>query len=113
MGVSNLTSEARGFLYTLFNEGSKAFRFGQFDAAENAIACKLSWAFGTAAGAARMGKAPDVEQSITDLKADIDAITTPGLKDAADTLKLTQQLMYKHTSPQLKADLGSYSGGVF
>ena len=113
MGVNNLSSEARGFLYTFFNEASKPFRFGTFDAAEAGPASKIAWDFGVANGTARRGSQPEMDQRIEDLKQSVAQVTTPALLDAVDTLRTVQKLMYKNASPQLRADLGTYSNGIF
>jgi hypothetical protein len=115
MGVQNLSSEAAGFLYTIFNQASTSLRnpTQPLTAAEKSIAFDLSFEFDRAAGAARFNKAADLDTAIPELVKAVQGFNTPGLEHIAEDIKLRQQLMYHHASPQLKADLGTYSKGIF
>ena len=117
MGIQTLSSEARGFLYGLFNEASNIFEAKAEDlggAPEAQEARTLSFAFMRAQGMARMGgDEQSMTVAITELKAKVDGLTDPGLKEAADDLRAWQKLYFRHMKPQEKTDLGSYSNGIF
>ena len=115
MSVKNLTSEAEGFLYGIFAEASKALRNPAFPLTpeEKEIAGNLAFDFERAAGAARFGKQAELLKAIPELVNAVNDFTGPGLKEIAEDLRLVQKLMYRHASPQLKDDLGSYSNGIF
>jgi hypothetical protein len=115
MGVKNLSSEAAGFLYTIFHEAAKSLQHPAtpLDAQEKKTAFDLSFEFERAKGAARFNKAAELETAIPKLVDAVNNFTTPGLKDIAEELRLKQQLMYRHASPQLKDDLGAYGKGIF
>ncbi|MEZ0223512.1 MAG: hypothetical protein ACAH83_03080 [Alphaproteobacteria bacterium] len=115
MSVQNLTSEAAGFLYTIFNQASTCLQHPTqpLTQAEKATAFDLSIKFDQAAGAARFNEAAELDKIIPDLVTAVQGFATPGLQHIAEDIKLRQQLMYHHASPQLKADLGTYSKGIF
>ncbi len=115
MGVKNLSSEASGFLYTIFHEAAKSLQHPAtpLDEQEKKTAFDLSFEFERAKGAARFGKAKELETAIPKLVEAVKGFATPGLKDIAEELHLKQQLFYRRISPQLKDDLGSYGNGIF
>jgi len=113
MGIQYLSSEARGFLYNLFNEASLPFRNAEVDNKDKPAMAYLAIAFGGAAYAARKGDAAMVDEAVADLQENLRKLSSPKVTELLEEVRLRQDLMYRHASPQLKADLGTYSSGIF
>lgn len=115
--MQTLSSEARGFLYGLFNQASNIFQSKAEElgtAPEAGTARALSFEFTMAKGMARRGgNEATMSEAIDELVTKVNGLTDPGLKDAAEELRDWQKLYFRRVPPQQQADLGTYSKGIF
>jgi hypothetical protein len=111
LGLNSLSIETRGFLRELFDGVSRPVRFGDFDENDSAYAKKLSFQFGNVVGGLIKGEGVDeINARITIIKETADSLATvPGLKNALEQMKAIEADIYNKASPQVKAELGSYS----
>ncbi|MEZ0260019.1 MAG: hypothetical protein ACAH80_03365 [Alphaproteobacteria bacterium] len=111
MGLNALSIETRGFLRELFDSVSRPVRFGDFEEPESTMAAKASFQFGNAVGGLIKGEGVDeINARITLIKEALECIqTAPLLKNTLEQMKAIETDIYSKASPQVKAELGSYS----
>jgi len=111
LGLNALSIETRGFLRELFDSVSRPIRFGDFEEMESKVAAQLSFQFGNAVGGLIKGEGvADINARIDVIKETVESLTTaPALKKALEQMKAIEADVYTKASPQVKAELGSYS----
>ncbi len=121
-GIKELSSDARGFLFSFFNQAAMHFSDSvkpiEKGLAESVMPPPGSLAFDflRASAAARDGTLQEVNAAISDLVKKAAKTTDPALKDALEDIRHEQALFYSgqvKKNKNLQADLGSYAAGIF
>lgn len=116
MSIQKLSSKARSFLYSFFNEAALSVT-GSTKAISPGLSTavapepgSLAFDFNRARYAARNGTLEEVNGAISDLIQKVSLITDPVLKDDMEGIRLAQQQFYRgwvRNDKQLQTDLGS------
>jgi hypothetical protein len=122
MGIKNLSSDVRGFLYGLCEEASMAFSEASVEEKPGLRRAvipprgSLAAAFQSVSWAARRGSLEDVNEALDTLVAKVNAVTDPAAQDQLEDARLQQQLFYRgqvRRDKQLEDDLGTFAKGIF
>jgi hypothetical protein len=122
MGIKNLSSDVRGFLYGLCHEASMSFSDSFVEEKPGLVRAvmpprgSLAAAFQSVSWAARRGTIEEVNGALDTLVEKVNTVTDPAIKDELEDARLQQQLFYRgqvRKNKQLEDDLGSFSKGIF
>jgi hypothetical protein len=121
-GLKELSSDARGFLYSFFNQAAMQFKESTKVIEPGLVEVvtpprdSLAFAFYQASALARRGSLAQMNDAINTLVKKAKAATDPAEQDAMEGVRLTQSLFYRgqvRDNRKLQADLGSYASGIF
>jgi hypothetical protein len=122
MGIKNLSSDVRGFLYGLCHQASMSFSEASVEEGPGLRRAvipprgSLAAAFQSVSWAARRGSLEEVNEALDTLVTQVNAVTDPAAKDQLEDARLQQQLFYRgqvRKNKQLEDDLGTFSAKIF